>query len=181
MGAHLDLRRAFKENGLTFKEVARRMGLSSSNISQYVAGNPTVSRLQDIADAVGVDIRDLFFTDDMENPHSLTEKQEYLLERQKENRSRYDGFFNEVDNQQQNGSQQQNNNQQQNGQNNSGEQSEQDSSSPVDGFFAPGGIVNTGGIQVDEAKFLARGKEELYRAYICPHCGTKFMVLSEAD
>lgn len=41
-------------------ELAERMGVSLVALSQSVNGNPTMSRLQEVADALGVDILDLF-------------------------------------------------------------------------------------------------------------------------
>lgn len=49
-----------KEKHITMTELAERMGVSLVALSQSVNGNPTMSRLQEVADALGVDILDLF-------------------------------------------------------------------------------------------------------------------------
>ena len=44
--------------GLTLTDVANRVGTSPSNLLSSVKGNPTISKLQDIADALQVSITD---------------------------------------------------------------------------------------------------------------------------
>ena len=45
--------------GLSLTDVANRMGTSPSNLLSSVKGNPTVSKIQDIADALNVSISEL--------------------------------------------------------------------------------------------------------------------------
>ena len=51
-----------KENGLTMADLADRLGITPVSLSQSLAGNPTYSRLKDIADILNVDIVELFET-----------------------------------------------------------------------------------------------------------------------
>jgi len=41
-------------------EIANKIGITLVALSQSLNGNPTLSRLQDVADALGVDVIDLF-------------------------------------------------------------------------------------------------------------------------
>ena len=58
--ASLRIKELCKEKHITMKELAERLGVSLVALSQSVNGNPTLSRLQEVADALGVDILDLF-------------------------------------------------------------------------------------------------------------------------
>jgi len=49
-----------KERGLTIESLAKKIGIGVSALSQSISGNPTAERLQQIADALEVDITDLF-------------------------------------------------------------------------------------------------------------------------
>lgn len=49
-----------KEKGLTVKEVAERLGMSSPSLSSAINGNPTIGMLEKIASALGVPISELF-------------------------------------------------------------------------------------------------------------------------
>ena len=66
----LDIKAAIKSNGLEVKDVAERMGITPTALSQHINGkmykgcrvapNPSVDVLQRIAKAIGCDIVDLF-------------------------------------------------------------------------------------------------------------------------
>jgi transcriptional regulator with XRE-family HTH domain len=49
-----------KDRGITIDTLASKMGIGLSALSQSINGNPTAERLQQIADALGVDITELF-------------------------------------------------------------------------------------------------------------------------
>jgi transcriptional regulator with XRE-family HTH domain len=49
-----------KEKGISIKTMATRIGIGLSALSQSIDGNPTAERLQQIADALGVPITELF-------------------------------------------------------------------------------------------------------------------------
>lgn len=54
------IKEVIKERGLTIKELAARLHVSSSSLSEAINGNPTVKTLESIAKALQVDIRELF-------------------------------------------------------------------------------------------------------------------------
>jgi transcriptional regulator with XRE-family HTH domain len=56
----LNIKRIIKEKGLTSIDVAKRMGITTVGLSQHINGNPSVEVLKRIADAIGVDISELF-------------------------------------------------------------------------------------------------------------------------
>lgn len=64
MNSKLDIRRAIKERGLTVKALADKMGISPQSIFQFIRRNPSVKNLYAISDALGCDVRDLFYPAD---------------------------------------------------------------------------------------------------------------------
>lgn len=56
----LNIKKAIKEHGLEVREVARRMDITPTGLSQHINGNPSVEVLQRIADAIDCDISELF-------------------------------------------------------------------------------------------------------------------------
>lgn len=56
----LNIKKTIKGYGLEVREVARRMEISPTGLSQHINGNPSVEVLQRIADAIGCDISELF-------------------------------------------------------------------------------------------------------------------------
>lgn len=56
----LNIKKTIKEYGLEVREVAKRMEISPTGLSQHINGNPSVEVLQRIADAIGCDISELF-------------------------------------------------------------------------------------------------------------------------
>ncbi len=49
-----------KQRGILFKELAQKVGITEVGLRQALGGNPTVGTLQKVADALGVEIVDLF-------------------------------------------------------------------------------------------------------------------------
>ena len=49
-----------KEKDMTIEEVARKMGITKGSLSAALSGNPTVSYLTRVANAIDCYIRDLF-------------------------------------------------------------------------------------------------------------------------
>lgn len=49
-----------KAKGLKLSDLANRMGTDPSNLNAALKGNPTLGKLQSIADALGVNVYDLF-------------------------------------------------------------------------------------------------------------------------
>ena len=56
----LNIKKAIKEHGLEVREVAKRMEITPTGLSQHINGNPTVGVLERIAGAIGCDISELF-------------------------------------------------------------------------------------------------------------------------
>lgn len=54
-----NLKEICRHKGLTVTDVANRMGTSPSNLLSSVKGNPTISKLQDIANALQVSVSEL--------------------------------------------------------------------------------------------------------------------------
>lgn len=49
-----------KEKGMTAGAVAEKLGITPGALSQAIHGNPTFEKLQRIADALGVEVAELF-------------------------------------------------------------------------------------------------------------------------
>jgi transcriptional regulator with XRE-family HTH domain len=56
----LRIKEVIKENGLTVKEVAEKLGMSSPSLSDAINGNPTADKLERIAAALNVPVSELF-------------------------------------------------------------------------------------------------------------------------
>ena len=56
----LNIKKAIKAHGLEVREVARRMEITPTGLSQHINGNPSVEVLERIANAIGCDISELF-------------------------------------------------------------------------------------------------------------------------
>lgn len=59
MNVQLNIKRAMQDVGMTLKELSKRSGLTSSNIVQFT--NPTLKNIMKVADGLGIDPRDLFY------------------------------------------------------------------------------------------------------------------------
>ena len=62
----LDIKRALREHHMTQVELCKRTGLLTQNMSPIINGNPTISKLFQIAEGIGCDITDLFYPDPSE-------------------------------------------------------------------------------------------------------------------
>jgi transcriptional regulator with XRE-family HTH domain len=56
----LRVKELLKSRGLTAKELASRLGITEAALSSSLSGNPTLDRLNAIADALGVPVTELF-------------------------------------------------------------------------------------------------------------------------
>ena len=54
------IKQLLKQRGMTFQQLADRMGIHRVNLSSSLAGNPTLSRLEEIAKLLDVEVMDLF-------------------------------------------------------------------------------------------------------------------------
>ena len=62
----LDIKRALREHNMTQVELCKRTGLLTQNMSPIIKGNPTISKLFQVAEGIGCDITDLFYPDPSE-------------------------------------------------------------------------------------------------------------------
>ncbi len=58
--AQLRVKQIAKERGLTMAKLAEQLGMHPVNLSNALNGNPTLSTLTKIADALGVEVVELF-------------------------------------------------------------------------------------------------------------------------
>ena len=55
----VDIKKVIRAHGCTLEKVATELGVSKSTMTQFVSGNPTLSRLQDIANVLGIPVSEL--------------------------------------------------------------------------------------------------------------------------
>ena len=60
----MDIKARIKEHGYTLAEVAAKLGVTQSALSQTVKGNPTFDKLQAIAGILGISVAELVADDD---------------------------------------------------------------------------------------------------------------------
>lgn len=56
----MDIKRVVKEHGYTYDMIAEQMGINRTSLSQSLNKNPTLKRLQEVADIIGCDISEFF-------------------------------------------------------------------------------------------------------------------------
>lgn len=56
----LRIKEVCKEKKMTMAQVAEKIGINPITLSQSINGNPTLGRLAEVANALGVDVSDLF-------------------------------------------------------------------------------------------------------------------------
>lgn len=61
---HLDIKQALDIKGLTIKELAERLDITYNGARLLVVNAQTLASLEKVASAIGVDITDLFFSDE---------------------------------------------------------------------------------------------------------------------
>lgn len=60
-----DIKLLCQERGLKLKDVAEAVGMTSQNLGVAMRGNPTLSLLRRVANALGITMQELFAADDM--------------------------------------------------------------------------------------------------------------------
>lgn len=60
-----DIKLLCQERGLKLKDVAEAVGMTSQNLGVAMRGNPTLSLLRRVANALGITMQELFADDDM--------------------------------------------------------------------------------------------------------------------
>ena len=71
----LDIKRALRERNMTQVELCKKTGLLTQNMSPIINGNPTISKLFQIAEGIGCDITDLFYLDPADEAAEKAEKE----------------------------------------------------------------------------------------------------------
>lgn len=71
----LDIKRALREHNMTQVELCKRTGLLTQNMSPIINGNPTISKLFQVAEGIGCDITDLFYPDPADEAAEKAEKE----------------------------------------------------------------------------------------------------------
>lgn len=56
----LRIKEVCKEKNISLAEVAKQIGITPITLSQSLNGNPTLARLTEVADVLGVDVSELF-------------------------------------------------------------------------------------------------------------------------
>ena len=56
----LKIKDVAKSKGLTMAQIAEKLGINPITLSQSLNGNPTLSRLTEVANVLGVDVSELF-------------------------------------------------------------------------------------------------------------------------
>lgn len=56
----IEIKHLLKEKGMQFKELADKLGVTDVALRQSLNGNPTYSRLKEVADILGVEVGELF-------------------------------------------------------------------------------------------------------------------------
>ena len=86
MRTKIDIRRAITERGYTITSFCQKFDLKTQNIIQnYIKGNPTIKRLEDLCEKLECDITDLFYpigdsSDAKENVLSFDKEEQEKIE-----------------------------------------------------------------------------------------------------
>ena len=56
----LKIREVARSKGMTMAQIAVKLGINPITLSQSLNGNPTLSRLTEVANVLGVDVSELF-------------------------------------------------------------------------------------------------------------------------
>lgn len=59
----MNIKNVISRQGFTMQQVADKIGITQQAVSQAVNGNPSLSRLKEIADAIGVTVSELLADD----------------------------------------------------------------------------------------------------------------------
>ena len=76
----LDIKRVLREHNMTQVELCKKTGLLTQNMSPIINGNPTISKLFQIAEGIGCDITDLFYPDPAEEAEEAERKKKEMEE-----------------------------------------------------------------------------------------------------
>ena len=77
----LDIKRALAYHNMSQIDLCQKIGVAQQNMSAIVrSGNPTVAKLTQIAEGIGCDITDLFYTDPAEEAEEAERKKKEMEE-----------------------------------------------------------------------------------------------------
>lgn len=60
----MDIKKRIKERGMTIVQVAEKMGITQPSLSQIINGNPSFSKLCEIAEILGISVSELVSDDE---------------------------------------------------------------------------------------------------------------------
>ena len=80
---YLDIKRALSDHNITQVQLGEKLGLSPQSLTSVIKGNPTVAKLTQIAEGIGCDITDLFYTDPAEEA-GAKERRDREMEQERE-------------------------------------------------------------------------------------------------
>lgn len=60
---HLDIKRALADHNMTQVQLGEKLNVLPQSLTSVIKGNPTISKLMQIAEGIGCDITDLFYPD----------------------------------------------------------------------------------------------------------------------
>ena len=80
----LDIKRALREHNMTQVELCKKTRLLTQNMSPIINGNPTISKLFQIAEGIGCDITDLFYPDPAEEAEEKESREKEMKQDIKE-------------------------------------------------------------------------------------------------
>ena len=80
----LDIKRALREHNMTQVELCKKTGLLTQNMSPIINGNPTISKLFQIAEGIGCDITDLLYSDHAEEAEEKESREKEMKQDIKE-------------------------------------------------------------------------------------------------
>lgn len=67
----MNIKKVIKQKGWTMERLASAMGITQPSVSSIINGNPSLSRLQEIANVIGVSLSELVSDDDSEQLTAL--------------------------------------------------------------------------------------------------------------
>lgn len=67
----MEIKKVIRSRGYTLEMVSKELGTTQGALSQSIGGNPTVSKLKDIAKVIGCDVSDFFADEEKTSPHFI--------------------------------------------------------------------------------------------------------------
>ena len=68
----MELKKICKNNNITMTEVAKRMGVTLCTLSKVASGNPSLSKLKEIAGAIGCSLNELLADEEGDRSNAVT-------------------------------------------------------------------------------------------------------------